>query len=89
MSRKTTDYIIIHCTATRPSQDIGFEEVNNWHRARGWIGCGYHFIIKRDGKIEDGRTTDAVNTIMDVPSRKQPRKMYNIVRIAKSESCDN
>ena len=60
MSRKSTDYIIIHCTATRPSQDIGFEEVNNWHRARGWIGCGYHFIIRSDGKIEDGRTTDAV-----------------------------
>ena len=29
MSRKTTDYIIIHCTATKPSQDIGFEEVNS------------------------------------------------------------
>ena len=26
---------------------------------------------------------------MDVPSRKQPRKIYNIVRIARSESCDN
>ena len=26
MSRKSTDYIIIHCTATRPSQNIGFEE---------------------------------------------------------------
>ena len=50
MPRLATDYIIIHCTATRPSQDIGFEEVNNWHRARGWIGCGYHFIIRRNGK---------------------------------------
>ena len=60
MSRKSTDYIIIHCTATKPSQNIGFEEVNFWHLARGWMGCGYHFIIKRDGVIEDGRTTDAV-----------------------------
>ena len=60
MSRKTTDYIIIHCTATKPSQNIGFEEVNFWHLARGWMGCGYHFIIKRDGIIEDGRPTDAV-----------------------------
>ena len=26
MSRKSTDYIIIHCTATRPSQDIGLKK---------------------------------------------------------------
>ena len=57
MSRKTTDYIIMHCTATKPSQNIGFEEVNFWHLARGWMGCGYHFIIKRDGIIEDGSET--------------------------------
>ena len=30
MSRKSTDYFIIHCTATKPSMDIGFEEI---------IGC--------------------------------------------------
>lgn len=60
MARLATDYIIIHCSATRPSQDIGFEEINNWHRARGWLGCGYHFIIRRNGKIEDGRPTTDV-----------------------------
>ena len=41
--------------------DIGFEEINQWHRQRGWLSCGYHFIIiRRSGVIEDGRTTDAV-----------------------------
>ena len=34
MSRKSTDYFIIHCTATKPSMDIGFEEINRWHRER-------------------------------------------------------
>jgi len=60
--RTRTDYIIIHCSATRPSQDIGFEEINKWHRQRGWNGCGYHFIIRRNGIIEDGRPTDAVGS---------------------------
>ena len=60
MSRKSTDYFIIHCTATKPSMDIGYEEINRWHRERGFLSCGYHFIIKRNGVIEDGRTTDAV-----------------------------
>ena len=60
MSRKTTDYFIIHCSATKPSMDIGFNEINRWHKERGWLSCGYHFIIRRNGVIEDGRTTDAV-----------------------------
>lgn len=58
--RKETNYIIIHCSATRPSQDIGFKEINRWHIERGFLNCGYHFIIKRNGIIEDGRTTDSV-----------------------------
>ena len=45
--RKETKYIIIHCSATKPSMDIGFEEIDKWHRAKGWFGCGYHKIIRR------------------------------------------
>lgn len=58
--RKETNYIIIHCTATRPSQDIDIYEVDRWHRSRGFLKVGYHFLIKRDGIIEDGRLTDEV-----------------------------
>ena len=35
--------------------DIGVKEIDSWHKARGWSGCGYHFIIKLDGTIEVGR----------------------------------
>ena len=58
--RKETKYIIIHCTATKPSMDIGLEEVDKWHRARGFISCGYHKIIRRDGTVEQGRADDEV-----------------------------
>ena len=47
--------IILHCSATPPALDIGFEEVNRWHKARGWRMCGYHYIIRLDGEIERGR----------------------------------
>jgi N-acetylmuramoyl-L-alanine amidase len=53
--RKSTTDIIIHCSATKPSQDIGFDEIDSWHKKRGWTGCGYHDIIRRDGSIEFGR----------------------------------
>lgn len=53
--RAKTDYIIIHCAATSPSMDIGVKQIDRWHRARGWLGCGYHFVIRRDGTVEKGR----------------------------------
>ena len=58
--RKSTDFIAIHCSATRPSQDVDAREIGSWHRARGWLGIGYHYVIKRDGTIEIGRPVDTV-----------------------------
>lgn len=52
---KNADKIIIHCSATPPDMDIGVDEIDQWHKQRGWDGCGYHLIIRRDGTIEQGR----------------------------------
>lgn len=48
-------YIVVHCSATRPSANVGRVEIDNWHRRRGWKGIGYHYVIKRDGTVEEGR----------------------------------
>lgn len=47
--------IIIHCAATKPTMDIGAAEIERWHRARGFFGIGYHYVIRRNGQIEKGR----------------------------------
>lgn len=47
--------LIIHCSATRPSMDIGVAEIKEWHLDRGWNNIGYHYVIRRNGVIEDGR----------------------------------
>lgn len=60
MARTKTDFIAIHCSATRPIQDIGVKEIDKWHKAQGWTGCGYHFVIRRDGRVEKGRQVDAI-----------------------------
>lgn len=52
------DEIIIHCSATRPSMDIGVEEITQWHTARGFSSCGYHFVIRRSGDVETGRAIE-------------------------------
>lgn len=54
MARKI-DTIIIHCAATKPSMDIGAAEITRWHRARGFFTIGYHYVIRRNGDIENGR----------------------------------
>ena len=48
--------IIIHCSATAPSHDVDVRDITRWHvQGNGWSDCGYHYFIKRDGTIEDGR----------------------------------
>ncbi len=50
------DKIIVHCAATRPSMDIDAETIRDWHvNDNGWSDIGYHYVIKRDGTIENGR----------------------------------
>lgn len=53
--RKTTTAIFIHCSATKPSMDIGATEIRKWHRNQGWVDIGYHYVIRRNGNIETGR----------------------------------
>ncbi len=54
-TRKRTDWLIVHCSATTPAMNIGAKEIDQWHRRRGWLGIGYHFVIRRDGTVEKGR----------------------------------
>lgn len=59
-AREKTEYIVIHCSATPPSMNIGVQEIDRWHRQKGWQGCGYHYVIRRDGSIETGRPDDVI-----------------------------
>ncbi len=47
--------IIIHCSATPPTMDIGADEIRKWHTAKGWSDIGYHHVMRRNGVIEAGR----------------------------------
>lgn len=58
--RPSTDYIVIHCSATRPSQDIGAADIDRWHRGQGWACIGYHYVIRRSGALEEGREPDVI-----------------------------
>lgn len=55
----TVKHIVIHCSATPPSMDIGADEIRQWHLARGFDDIGYNYIIRRDGTVEAGRPEGA------------------------------
>ena len=59
------NYIVIHCSATRASADIGVKEIRKWHtdpepEGRGWRDIGYHYVIRRSGQTEPGRPIEQV-----------------------------
>jgi len=56
--RYKTEFIAVHCSATSEKMNIGKEDIDRWHRAKGWFGIGYHYVIRRDGTVEEGRPHD-------------------------------
>lgn len=48
-------YIVIHCSATRPTQDYTAQQLESDHRRRGFRTGGYHFYVRRDGTVSQFR----------------------------------
>lgn len=51
-------FLVVHCSATRPSQDFDVNDIRRMHLQRGFFDVGYHFVIKRDGTVQTGRPLD-------------------------------
>lgn len=58
MTKRTkTEFIVVHCADTYADMDIGAKEIRKWHiEERGWSDIGYAHVIRRNGKIENGRS---------------------------------
>ena len=52
--------IIIHCAATPEGKDFTVQQIDQWHRQRGFRCIGYHYVIYRDGSIHKGRPIEQV-----------------------------
>lgn len=65
---RETSRIIVHCSAS-PWGDA--DEIDRWHRERGWMRIGYHHVVLNgyrdskdkyrvddDGLVEDGRSEE-------------------------------
>lgn len=52
--------IIVHCSATPEGKDFTVQQIDVWHRQRGFRCIGYHYVIYRDGSVHRGRPEDRV-----------------------------
>ena len=48
---RTINLIVLHCTATRVTQDFTVEDLKACHLARGFKSIGYHYYITKDGTL--------------------------------------
>jgi len=47
---------ILHYSATPEGKDFDVEDIRKWHvDGNGWSDVGYHYVIKLDGTIQEGR----------------------------------
>lgn len=56
-NRKITDYIILHHAAATNCSPDGIHTI---HLKNGWAGIGYHFYIRKNGKIYKGRPLNTI-----------------------------
>lgn len=56
-TRKVTERIILHHA---DAKECSAEDIHRWHLNNGWSGAGYHFLVRKDGKIYRLRPEDKV-----------------------------
>ena len=52
--------IIVHCSATPAGRNVTTQDIDAWHRKRGFRCIGYHYVIYLDGSIHKGRPLSQV-----------------------------
>ena len=57
--RRITE-IIIHCSATEAGRDFTAVDIDRWHKQRGFKRIGYHYVVRLDGTVEEGRPVSEI-----------------------------
>ena len=50
--RSRTDLIVLHHAAAKTAT---VTQIDQWHKAKGWSGIGYHFYVRKNGDVYRGR----------------------------------
>lgn len=59
-ARKATTHLVVHCSASLPVPETDVKTIDRWHRQRGFLMVGYHYVIKTDGTVQTGRPENTI-----------------------------
>lgn len=59
-SGNSVRYLVLHCSATRVDSDYPPAQMLRDHKARGFRTIGYHFYVRKDGKMTQHRKIEEV-----------------------------
>ena len=54
--------IVVHCSAVPPWKRSSADDIDGWHKDKGWNGIGYHYVVRRDGTVEPGRPPEVIGS---------------------------
>ena len=53
---RTINEAILHYSATPEGKPFDVEDIRDWHvNGNGWSDVGYHYVVKLDGTVQEGR----------------------------------
>ena len=56
---RAVDRVFLHCSASDHPNHDNISTMRKWHlEDRGWSDVGYHFLIRKNGTLEEGRPLD-------------------------------
>ena len=55
LDKNNINLLIVHCSDTEDNQNVKAIDIHKMHLNFGWDGIGYHKVINRSGKIQNGR----------------------------------
>lgn len=55
--RSKTSFIVLHHSAASVSSAA---DIDRWHKNNGYSGIGYHFVIRKNGEIYEGRPLNTI-----------------------------
>ena len=50
---RKTKYVVVHHVARRGRYSV--QTIHQWHLNKKWAGIGYHYYVRKDGEIYQGR----------------------------------
>ena len=55
LAKDNIELLVVHCSDTNNRNNLNASDIHKMHLGFGWDGIGYHKVILRSGKVENGR----------------------------------